>query len=254
MNTDNMELLKSVANNPNADSEILSKVIELVDNNQKQQLNLIKKEKEEEKEKQEKYNNDRLNLFAKMEIIKKVNKGFLGAFASLDDVLTIIKPALTENNFFITFKSKTEILSDKNCVMHVTCILKHITGLSESSTVTSTTAKLSKATEVQETGATLTYLRRYVLLLVLGTSASEKDLDAITYTENQLIESADKMKTQQKRAELKKIMRDKNINVEWVKDVAKKLFFSNDNDIKTDSIDIKELDHTQITKIINIAN
>ena len=60
----------------------------------------------------------------------------------------------------------------------VTCIVSHLDGHSESTTMSASADKTGGKNEVQAIGSTVTYLQRYTLIGSLGITTADDDMDA----------------------------------------------------------------------------
>jgi len=67
--------------------------------------------------------------------------------------------------------------AEDNSKMKVTCILSHIDGHSETTTMEGGLDNSGAKNDIQQKGSTHTYLQRYTLIGVLGLSTSDDDKD-----------------------------------------------------------------------------
>lgn len=68
-------------------------------------------------------------------------------------------------------------IQDHNAALGVTCILTHIEGHSERTTMTANADDSGKKNAIQSRGSTITYLQRYTLINALGISSADVDND-----------------------------------------------------------------------------
>lgn len=69
-------------------------------------------------------------------------------------------------------------ITDTKEELSVTCIVSHIDGHSEKTTMRAEPDKSGSKNAIQARGATITYLQRYTLIGALGLSTADADLDA----------------------------------------------------------------------------
>lgn len=91
--------------------------------------------------------------------------------ATLDKVCDTIGEELSKHD--LSFRWKTESLD--NGKIKVTCMLTHILGHSESSSMEASPDTSAKKNAIQGIGSAVTYLQRYTLLAVTGTATGEDD-------------------------------------------------------------------------------
>ncbi len=97
-------------------------------------------------------------------------------YAPLPYIIKIIKPILKKNG--LSYRWEFE----ENGVIKCTCILSHIDGHSESSTMQAGKDTSGSKNDIQSIGSTRTYLQRYTLIGVLGLSTAEDDNDGESST------------------------------------------------------------------------
>lgn len=106
-------------------------------------------------------------------VIVKRGKGVVNGreytYATLDDILAAVKPALLELGLFIVQIGEGDKLSTK-------IVFPNTKG---EATVMTSTLPIGNPTGAQDLGARITYLRRYMLVSLLGL-ATEEDTDAGT--------------------------------------------------------------------------
>lgn len=104
--------------------------------------------------------------------IYKNAKAHVGMYADLQHVESTIKDAVSECGF--TYDWKTDY--DGNDIK-VSCILSHIGGHSEIDTMKAAADKSGNKADIHASSSTVSYLRRYTLLGVLGKSTGKDDDD-----------------------------------------------------------------------------
>lgn len=132
-------------------------------------------------------------------------------YATLDNIISEIKQHLNKNGLAYRWEFED---ADK---IVVKCIITHIAGHSESTTMSSSTDKSGSKNDIQSRGSSLTYLQRYTLIGALGIGTAQDDVDTADVKnknpleEKQIVELTD---------EVKKIISEFKTNaalVEWVK-------------------------------------
>lgn len=93
-------------------------------------------------------------------------------FAELQHVENIVKDPLTRNGFSWDWKTRYE-----DNKIYITCILSHKAGHSETDTMRGTPDTSGKKNVIQSESSTVSYLRRYTLLGVLGKATGGDDND-----------------------------------------------------------------------------
>lgn len=93
-------------------------------------------------------------------------------YAPLGDIIAQIKDVLFDNGLSTRFEQ------DHNNGITVTCIVSHLDGHSESTTMTALADKTGSKNDVQAIGSTVTYLQRYTLIGALGITTADADMDA----------------------------------------------------------------------------
>lgn len=110
-------------------------------------------------------------------VIKKSKKVAFGntkySYAPLGEIASQIKEVLKKNGLSYRWEMKDE--TDK---MVCTCIVSHIDGHSEQTTMSAAKDSSGSKNEIQQRGSTITYLQRYTLISVLGISTADEDIDA----------------------------------------------------------------------------
>lgn len=109
------------------------------------------------------------------QITTKAGGKYSYTYAPLETITRTIRPVLHRNG--LEFSWTTE-QSDRDGVLNVVCILRHIEGHSERATFPVPTATDAAMSAAQKNGAALTYGRRQSLVAVLGLVTADEDNDA----------------------------------------------------------------------------
>lgn len=105
--------------------------------------------------------------------IKRTADGHHGKFASLDEIVRVVRPLLAKHG--LTFAHNGTMTEDGR--VRVTCTLEHVAGATRTATFEGPPDKSGGKNPIQEMASTRSYLRRYTLTDVLGLS-TEADDDA----------------------------------------------------------------------------
>lgn len=103
--------------------------------------------------------------------------------ATLDEITRTINKSLSENG--LSYRWKTEQLDDGR--IRVTCVLTHIGGHSESTSLMSRADDSGGKNSIQAIGSAVSYLQRYTLLAALGLATGTDDDGAATKEEPKLL-------------------------------------------------------------------
>lgn len=103
--------------------------------------------------------------------IKKLTPGHNGNYAAIGDIAEQIRPYLKENDLSYRFEQ------DHQNGVTVTCIVSHVDGHSERTTMTAQPDMSGKKNPIQAIASTVTYLQRYTLIGALGITTADQDLD-----------------------------------------------------------------------------
>lgn len=98
-------------------------------------------------------------------------------FASLGSVQVAVDPILSECGLSYRWEQ-----TEKDGRIEITCIVSHILGHTERTSLSAPLDKSGSKNEIQSIGSTVSYLKRYTLEGALGL-ASDKDRDGITAVE-----------------------------------------------------------------------
>jgi hypothetical protein len=94
------------------------------------------------------------------------------SYASLGDIVESIKKPLSDAGLSFRWEIK-----DADNKIEVTCIVSHLTGHSERTTMSAAKDESGGKNEIQQRGSSITYLQRYTLIAALGISTADEDLD-----------------------------------------------------------------------------
>lgn len=122
--------------------------------------------------------------------IRKDGKGHNNAkYSTLHNTLNTIKPVMLDCGLSHSWRTDT---SGKNETkeIKVTCVITHIEGHSEESSLDACPDTSGKKQAIQAVGSTVSYLERYTLFSVLGITSMEMDDDG--YGPNQTIDDEQK--------------------------------------------------------------
>lgn len=93
-------------------------------------------------------------------------------YAPLADICRQINPFLEKCNLSYRWEH-----SEENSIIKVTCIISHINGHSERTTMTGPADESGSKNKIQARGSSFTFLQRYTLLGALGISTADSDID-----------------------------------------------------------------------------
>lgn len=112
-------------------------------------------------------------IAAAKSVIKPVTKNRTGnnskGYADFAAYAAAIDPALSQNGLSYRFRTS------QNDRITVTCIIAHVAGHFEETSLSGPADKTGSKNDIQAIGSTLTYLQRYTLVAALGLAASEDD-------------------------------------------------------------------------------
>jgi hypothetical protein len=103
--------------------------------------------------------------------IKKLKTGHNCMYAPLGDIAEQIKPSLQECDLSYRFEQ------DHSNGVTVTCIVSHVSGHSERTTMTAPPDTSGKKNPIQSIASAVTYLQRYTLISALGITTADEDTD-----------------------------------------------------------------------------
>jgi hypothetical protein len=93
-------------------------------------------------------------------------------FAPLSDITRQILPSLEKCGLSYRWE-----IQDDNSTIQVTCIVSHVNGHSESTTMSSPADESGSKNKIQSRGSAVEYLKRYTLIGALGISTADSDID-----------------------------------------------------------------------------
>lgn len=126
----------------------------------------------EENEAKKAYNQAMSQFRSECPEIEKTRKGHNGKYAGLAETIQIINPVLAKNGLSHQWKTDQ---SDGG--VKVTCIVTHILGHSEQTTLSAAGDKSGGKTDIHALASTISYLERYTLFAMLGLAGQEMDDD-----------------------------------------------------------------------------
>ena len=104
-------------------------------------------------------------------------------YASLYDIISKIQKPLGDNNLSFRWE-----ISNNNDIIEVTCILSHSGGYELQTSIQAGKDATPGKSNVQAIASTITYLKRYTLVSLLGIGTADPDDDAVsTIPDNQKI-------------------------------------------------------------------
>jgi len=127
-------------------------------------------ERYQQSEAQKTFNIAMSEFRSKVTSVKKTKEAFNYYYADLNEIVKTIQPVLKESGLSHSFRTKY----DENGI-HVTCVIKHIDGHEESTTLSGGPDVSGSKNTVQAIGSTVTYLSRYTLMAMLGLAAVDDD-------------------------------------------------------------------------------
>ena len=121
----------------------------------------------------EKQFTDAMNKFrAECPTISKSKEGHNSKYAGLAETIDQIKGVMAENGL-----SHRWTTGQRDSVVNVTCIVSHIGGHSESTTLSGEPDTTGNKNAIQAVGSVVSYLQRYTLFAALGLASSDQDTD-----------------------------------------------------------------------------
>lgn len=92
-------------------------------------------------------------------------------YAPLGEIVEVIKPSLKETGLSYRWEIK------ENGNLSCSCIISHVDGHSETTTMSATKDSSGGKNDIQSRGSTITYLQRYTLTTALGIATADEDND-----------------------------------------------------------------------------
>ena len=102
--------------------------------------------------------------------IEKTKQGHNCKYAPLGDVIRAITPAMANNGLSHSWTQKQE-----NGSLTVDCVVTHISGHSERTSLTAPPDNSGGKNSIQALGSTNSYLQRYTLFAILGLASKDDD-------------------------------------------------------------------------------
>lgn len=165
-------------------------------------------------------------------------------YATLSDIITNIQKPLGEANLSFRWE-----ISNNNDIIEVTCILSHSGGYELQTSIQAGKDATPGKSNVQAIASTITYLKRYTLVSLLGIGTADPDDDAqstINVDKKQEIDGKDKI-IEQIKNELKNCKDEDGVKRIW----SKYQKYSSDKDILQVFTDWRK---TQTNEKINKTN
>lgn len=106
-------------------------------------------------------------------------------YAELDKIDAIIKPFKKKFGLSTDWKYEHFKGDDGKPMIRVTCVVSHVGGHSESTTMEGEHDDSGLKNSIQQRGSTITFLQRYTLIGALGLTTANTDNDGRTYADRQ---------------------------------------------------------------------
>jgi len=135
-------------------------------------------------------------------------------YASLYDIISKIQKPLGDNNLSFRWE-----ISNNNDIITVTCILSHSGGYELQTSIQASKDATPGKSNVQAIASTITYLKRYTLISLLGIGTADPDDDAqstLNIDKKQEINDKDKI-IEQIKSELKSCKDEDGVKRIWTK-------------------------------------
>jgi len=135
-------------------------------------------------------------------------------YASLYDIISKIQKPLGDNNLSFRWE-----ISNNNDIITVTCILSHSGGYELQTSIQAGKDATPGKSNVQAIASTITYLKRYTLISLLGIGTADPDDDAqstLNIDKKQEINDKDKI-IEQIKSELKSCKDEDGVKRIWIK-------------------------------------
>ena len=104
--------------------------------------------------------------------IKKTRQAHNSQYAGLAETIDAVKNVLAENGLSHSWRTE----QDGNAVS-VTCIISHVDGHSEKTSLASSPDTSGSKNSIQAIGSAVSYLQRYTLFSILGLASGDQDDD-----------------------------------------------------------------------------
>lgn len=148
-------MIMNMASNPDVDTDKLEKLMDLYERDADRQAKIA-------------FNKDFTSMQSEITTVSKSKTGHKWKYATLEDIVDIVRPTLQEFGFAISFDINT---AEK---VIVTCNLMHREGHSISTTITLMPDKVSQNV-VQAIGSSVSYGKRYTLMSLLNIATRDDD-------------------------------------------------------------------------------
>lgn len=126
----------------------------------------------EENEARKAYNEAMSNFRAECPSIARTRQAHNSKYAGLSESIDIIKPFLSKHGLSHQWATK----QDGNMIT-VECVVSHVLGHSERTSLTAEPDKSGSKNSIQAIGSTVSYLERYTLFAIAGLASREMDDD-----------------------------------------------------------------------------
>jgi len=148
-------------------------------------------------------------------IIVKNADGHNTKYAKLSTAIAAIRQPLADNGLSHSWRTKQE-----NGMVTVDCVVSHIGGHSERTSLSSEPDKSGGKNSIQAIGSAVSYLQRYTLFSILGIASSDMDDDGAT-AETDLIDAHTQADIESLLDGVAKTPADKANFHDWLKNVHK---------------------------------
>lgn len=112
------------------------------------------------------------NFQSKCPDIVKAKQGHNYKYAPLSDIITQVRGLLADSGLSYRFEQ-----SHDNHVLSVTCIISHVDGHSEKTTMIGDPDTSGSKNAIQAVGSAVQYLMRYTFVGALGIATADEDMD-----------------------------------------------------------------------------
>ena len=117
--------------------------------------------------------------------IEKTAKGHNSKYAKLDKTIEQIKGLMAECGLSHSWR-----IDQADGQISVTCVVSHIDGHSEQTSLSSAPDDGGKMNSIQRIGSAVSYLQRYTLFAILGLASGDQDDDGQSVNESDLIDES----------------------------------------------------------------
>jgi len=154
-----MSLIERAATSSDVDVDKLEKLLNM-------------KERWEAGEAKKSFDRAMTDFRARVGSIKKTRKAHNSQYAGLAESISAIKDLLTECGLSYSWRTNQESNS-----VSVTCVVSHVDGHSERTTLSASPDTSGSKNSIQAIGSTVSYLERYTLYAILGLASTDQDDD-----------------------------------------------------------------------------